>query len=120
MSVGGSDLGPDPYNLMLMSLGACISMTVRTYARHQGLALDDVEVRLSQERVHGTDCRVCEDEDAHEGKLERVEVRLNILGALTPEARTRLLEIAARSPIYRTLAACTSVRIGFEAEPPST
>jgi putative redox protein len=100
-----------------MSLGACISMTVRTYARHQGLALDDVEVRLSQDRAHGTDCRDCAGE--HEGKLERIEVGLNILGALTPDERIRLLEIAARSPVYRMLAACTSVRIGFEEEPPA-
>lgn len=119
-SVGGSDLGPTPYALLLMSLGACISMTVRTYARHQGLALDDVEVRLSQERVHGTDCRSCEHEGEDEGKLERVEVHLNILGALTPEERTRLLEIAARSPVYRTLAASTNVQMRFEEEPPGT
>ena len=115
-SVGGSDLGPTPYDLLLMSLGACISMTVRTYARHQGLALDDVEVRLSQDRVHGRDCRDC---DQDEGRVESIEVRLNILGALTPEERTRLLEIAARSPVYRTLAACTNVRIGFEEESPA-
>jgi uncharacterized OsmC-like protein len=91
-------------------------MTVRTYARHQGLALDDVEVRLSQDRVHGRDCRDC---DQEEGRVEGIEVRLNILGALTPEERTRLLEIAARSPVYRTLAACTNLRIGFEEEPPA-
>jgi uncharacterized OsmC-like protein len=62
--------------------------------------LDDVEVRLSHERIHAADCRECEQDD---GKLERILMRLNIHGSLTPEQRARLLEIAGRCPVHRTL-----------------
>lgn len=114
-SVGGTDLGPNPYALLLMALGACISMTLRLYARHKGLPLDDVEVRLSHERVHAQDCR---DGEQTEGMLERIRVHLNIHGALTPEQRARLLEIAGRCPVHRTLAAGPRIETAFEDESP--
>lgn len=110
-AVGGSDLGPSPYELLLMALGACTSMTLRMYARHKGLPLDDVEVRLTHERLHAGDCRDCDHTD---GKLERIRVRLEVHGALTPEQRARLLEIAARCPVHRTLATPPAIEIQFD------
>lgn len=115
-SAGGSDLGPTPYDLLLMALGACTSMTLRMYARHKGLALDDVEVRLSHERVHAQDCRDC---DRADGGVDRIRMRLDVHGALTREQRARLLEIAARCPVHRTLEAGPLVQIELEEERPS-
>lgn len=113
-SVGGSDQGPTPYDLLLMALGACTSMTLRMYAEHKGMALDDVEVRLIHERIHAEDCRDCEQAD---GKLERIRIWLNIHGALTSEQRGRLLQIAARCPVHRTIAPGVRIQVDFEAEP---
>jgi len=114
-AIGGSDLGPTPYDLLLMSLGACTSMTLRMYARHKGFPLDDIEVRLSHGRIHAEDCRDCDQAD---GKVERILMRLNIHGALTEEQRARLLEIARRCPVHRTLAAGPVIQTRFEEEPP--
>lgn len=94
---GGSDLGPSPYDLLLMSLGACTSMTLRMYANHKKLPLEDVTVRLQHERVHAEDCVDCND------KIERITRRISVRGDLTEEQRQRLLEIADRCPVHRTL-----------------
>lgn len=94
---GGSNLGPTPYDLLLMSLGACTSMTLRMYANRKQLPLDDVEVRLVHERVHAEDCIDCEQ------KIERITRRISLKGELDAAQRQRLLEIADRCPVHRTL-----------------
>jgi len=94
---GGSDLGPTPYDLLLMSLGACTSMTLRMYANRKKLPLEDVEVRLLHERVHAEDCVDCEQ------KIERITRRITLRGDLDAAQRQRLLEIADRCPVHRTL-----------------
>lgn len=94
---GGSDLGPTPYDLLLMSLGACTSMTLRMYASRKKLPLEDVQIRLLHERVHAEDCVDCEQ------KLERITRRITLIGDLNREQRQRLLEIADRCPVHRTL-----------------
>jgi putative redox protein len=94
---GGSDLGPTPYDLLLMSLGACTSMTLRMYANRKRMALEDVQVRLRHERVHAEDCVDCE-----EG-LERLTRRITLIGDLDDEQRRKLLDIADRCPVHRTL-----------------
>ena len=99
-SVGGQDLGPSPYDLLLMALGACTSMTLRMYANHKKLPLDDVEVTLRHERIHAVDCEHCEETD---GKIERITRELSVRGDLTDQQRQRLLEIADRCPVHRTL-----------------
>jgi putative redox protein len=96
-SYGGSDLGPSPYDLLLMSLGACTSMTLRMYANHKKLPLEDVSIKLVHERVHATDCIDCD------GKIERLTRRISLVGDLSEEQRLRLLEIADRCPVHRTL-----------------
>lgn len=94
---GGSNLGPTPYDLLLMSLGACTSMTLRMYANRKQLALDNIEVTLEHERVHADDCDGCTD------KIERLTRRITLTGDLTDEQRQRLLEIADMCPVHRTL-----------------
>lgn len=94
---GGSNLGPTPYDLLLMSLGACTSMTLRMYANRKQLKLDDVDVTLMHERVHATDCEDCNN------KIERLTRRITLHGDLTDDERQRLLEIADKCPVHRTL-----------------
>jgi len=81
----------------LMSLGACTSMTLRMYANRKKLPLEDVEVRLLHERVHAEDCVDCEQ------KIERITRRITLRGDLDAAQRQRLLEIADRCPVHRTL-----------------
>jgi putative redox protein len=103
-SVGGSGLGPGPYDLLLMALGACTSMTLRMYANRKGLALDDVEIRLRHERLHVDDCGTdCDDPDAAPAKLERIVRQIALTGDLSDGERARLLQIADRCPVHRTL-----------------
>ncbi len=100
-SVGGDSAGPDPYTLLLAALGGCISLTVTMYARRKGWNLERVTVRLRQERVHAKDCADCEtDEDTY---VHRIEREVAVEGNLSDEQRTRLLEIAGKCPVHRTL-----------------
>lgn len=101
-TAGGTETGPDPYALLLASLGACTSMTIGAYARRKKWPLDAVTVVLSHSRAHATDCKECENK---ERKLDRVEREIALHGALSPEQQARLLEIADRCPLHRTLAA---------------
>lgn len=94
---GGSDLGPSPYELLLMSLGACTSMTLRMYANRKKLPLDDLTVRLQHQRVHAKDCIECND------TIEQITRRISLVGDLSDEQRQRLLEIADKCPVHRTL-----------------
>ena len=94
---GGSEQGPTPYDLLLMALGACTSMTLRMYANRKKLPLDDVAVRLVHERVHAADCVDCEH------GIERITRRIALAGDLDDDQRARLLEIADKCPVHRTL-----------------
>jgi putative redox protein len=98
--VGGLDSGPGPYDLLLASLGACTSMTVRLYADQKKLPLKRVEVRLRHGRVYAADCAECE---TKEGLIDHIERVITLEGDLTPEQRKRLMEIADKCPVHRTL-----------------
>lgn len=99
-SAGGTDFGPSPYELLLMSLGACTSMTLRMYANHKGLALNDVTIDLRHDRLHAEDCAECADTPR---RIDRIRRAIRLKGDLTPDQRQRLLEIADRCPVHRTL-----------------
>ena len=100
-SYGGGDTGPDPYSLLLSSLGACTSMTLKMYADHKKLPLEGIEVRLTHEKIHAEECESCETRD---GKLDQFSREITIQGdKLTQEQRSRLIEIANKCPVHKTL-----------------
>ena len=99
-SVGGNDSGPTPYDLLLAALGTCTSMTLRMYAERKGLPLRHVEVRLSHDKIHVDDCEQCETES---GRVDRVKRVISMDGELDSDQRKRLLEIADKCPVHKTL-----------------
>jgi putative redox protein len=100
VGMGGADLGPDPYEHLLAALGTCTSMTIRMYANHKKLPLDDVLVTLSHDRQHVNDCEGCETAPK---KIEVISRTLTLVGDLSEENRQRLLQIADRCPVHQTL-----------------
>ncbi|MGA9768911.1 MAG: OsmC family protein [Blastocatellia bacterium] len=106
VEAGGTDAGPDPYSLLLAALGACTSMTLQLYARKKGWPLEKVEVSLSHSRIYAKDCEECKET---EGKIERIERFISLTGPLTEEQRARLLEIAQKCPVHKTLTSGVSI-----------
>src|SRR5918995_5134616 len=104
----GGDEGPTPYDLLLAALGSCTSITVTMYAQNKTWPLQDVTVRLQHSTIHATDCAECE---TKEGKIDRIELDIELAGPLSSEQRSKLLEIAKKCPVHRTLTSETNIRI---------
>lgn len=103
----GQDAGPTPYEFLLAALGGCTSMTLLMYARRKGIPLESVRIRLRDNRIHAADCGDCETTEGHITEIARdIELR----GPLNTEQRNRLLEIASKCPVHRTLASEIKVR----------
>jgi putative redox protein len=99
-AAGGEDTGPGPYDLLLAGLGACTSMTMRMYADRKALPLDRVTVTLQHNKIHAEDCAECE---TKAGMLDLIDRVISIEGALDADQRKRLMEIADKCPVHRTL-----------------
>jgi putative redox protein len=115
--LGGSDAGPNPYELILAALGSCTSMTMRLYAQRKKWPLEQVEIRLRHSRVHAQDCAHCVEQ---EGYLDHVEKEIVVGGPLTDEQVARLGQIAERCPVNVTLHASVrsiqTIRLAARAE----
>jgi uncharacterized OsmC-like protein/pimeloyl-ACP methyl ester carboxylesterase len=100
VSVGGEDTGPGPYDFLLASLGACTSMTMRLYADRKSLPLERITVTLKHQKIHAEDCAECE---TKEGMLDQIDRVIAMEGALDADQRKKLMEIADKCPVHRTL-----------------
>jgi len=99
-SAGGEDSGPSPYDLLTAALGACTAITIRMYADLKQLPLDRIRVKLRHDKIHAKDCSECE---TREGRIDRIERVIELEGPLDAAARAKLLEIANKCPVHRTL-----------------
>jgi putative redox protein len=100
VAVGGTDTGPGPYELLLMSLGACTSLTLRLYAKRKEWPLERVVVRLKHAKRYVDDCKECGDKPV---MLDHIERAIELSGSLSDEQRTSLLQMADKCPVHRTL-----------------
>jgi uncharacterized OsmC-like protein len=108
VNVGGGDVGPDPYDYLLASLGVCTSMTVGFYARRSKWPLENITVSLWHSRIHARDCEDCETKD---GMVDRIDVEVALTGSLTSEQHAKLMEVAAKCPVHRTLTSEINIRL---------
>jgi len=97
---GGKDTGPSPYDLLLAALGSCTSMTIGLYARRKNWPLQEVVVSVWHSKIHAADCAECE---TREGRIDRIEREIQLIGSLTSEQRSKLMEMADKCPVHRTL-----------------
>ena len=100
LSAGGTDTGPNPYELLLGSLAACTCVTIAWYCRHKGLPLDEVRVHLSHDKTYKEDC---EDSENKGAKIDKISRTIELDGDLDAAQRQRMLEIADRCPVHKTL-----------------
>ncbi len=101
IELGGTDTGPNPYELLLGAVAACTCITLSMYAKRKGIELESVTARYSFDRVHSDDCEFCEDAD--QGMIDTISSDIEIVGDLTDEQARRLEEIAGRCPVHKTL-----------------
>jgi uncharacterized OsmC-like protein len=108
VSAGGNDAAPGPYDYVLIALGVCISMTVGFYARRKQWLLENIVVSLRHSRIYARDCEECE---TKEGMLDRIDVEIELTGSLTAEQHAKLMEIAGKCPVHRTLTSEINIRL---------
>jgi uncharacterized OsmC-like protein len=108
VNVGGTDAAPGPYDYLLIALGVCTSMTVGLFARRKQFPLENITVSLSHSRIHAQDCAECE---TKEGMLDRIDTQIELTGPLTDEQRAKLIEIAGKCPVHRTLKSEIDIRL---------
>ena len=107
VKLGGLDSGPGPYDLLLAGLGACTSMTIRLYADFKKIPLENVSVRLNHGKIHAKDCETCETKVS---MVDHIDRAITLEGPLDAEQRQRLMEIADKCPVHRTLKSEIDIR----------
>ena len=107
VEVGGTDTGPSPYDLLLAALGSCTSMTISLYARTKKWPLASVTINLRHSKIHAQDCQEC---DTKVGKIDRIEREIHLVGQLDDAQKKKLLEIADKCPVHRTLKSEIDIR----------
>ena len=100
IAAGGNDAGPAPYDFLLIALGTCTSMTLRTYADFKKIPLEQIIIKLKHEKTYAKDCANCEDAQS---KIDMIDRKIELRGNLSQEQRTKLLDIANKCPVHRTL-----------------
>jgi putative redox protein len=100
-SAGGSDTGPDPYELLLGSLAACTCITIAAYCRHKKLTLRSVSTTYDFERIHADDCEHCDEED--QGMIDHITSNVHVEGDFNDAQRARIAQVATRCPVHKTL-----------------
>lgn len=108
VSYGGKDAAPGPYDYLLTALGVCTSMTVGLYARRKEIPLENITVSLRHSRIHAKDCEDCE---TKAGMLDRIDAQIELSGPLSPEQHSRLMEVAHKCPVHRTLKSEIEIRL---------
>ena len=101
-SAGGTDHGPNPYELLLGSLAACTCLTIAMYCRHKGMSLDAISAQYEFANIHAEDCKDCEKTDS--GFIEQISSRVTISGDFDDAQKKRLAQIVTRCPVHKTLA----------------
>lgn len=108
VSYGGKDAAPGPYEYLLTALGVCTSMTIGLYARRKEMPLENITVSLRHSRIHAKDCEECE---TKQGLLDRIDLEIELSGALTADQHAKLMAIAAKCPVHRTLKSEIDIRL---------
>ena len=101
VSAGGTDTGPNPYELLLSSLAACICVTISMYCKHKGMKLDGIRASFEFRNLHADDCEHCDDEMT--GFIDHIESDVHIAGDFDEKQQKRLAQIATRCPVHKTL-----------------
>jgi len=99
-SAGGTEAGPTPYDFLAAGLGACTSMTLHVVAKREKIPLEGVEITVENDRMHAKDCADCLTAN---GYIHRFTVAIKLIGTLTPAQRERMLDVAKRCPVHKTL-----------------
>ena len=107
VEAGGTNAGPDPYAFLLAALGSCTAMTLQMYARRKGWRLEGIVVRLRHSRIHAKDCDECE---TTQGRIDRIDRYISLVGPLDDSQKQRLMEIAQHCPVHKTLTSEISIK----------